>query len=595
MGGYSETEAPPATACWRCAGKGYRPKKVQKSEAERNTTKGIHQVVDEPCSVCKATGLLHRNRAKKEKPYKQFEGWKEPGPDVPEMNKTSLKLGGREELSSLLGKWKIIQNIDHHKYSTDDIVTAWVAYRVGKTMKNLMASDCTSRVAEPPKNLRFLDIGCGLGSVLLMNAWMHPTAPCIGIEAQPGRMSLAKRSVDYNGVSSRVMVLHGDLRNAQVVQVNAGAIRALHESYAGNEFKFPSVSASEEPLGSLPASSVSTLPHFDLITGTPPYFDVKQGGLPPDENSARCLFEYRGGIEAYCLAAKQYLAPHGLFVVCETALALERGYEAAEAAGLEVVARLDAKPKTDKAPLFIVYVMAHKSGPWTQHIQEWRREHACRNPTTATENDDTAATTTAPTDATSAFPCWQLPSDVFVSRSASDQEDLPHPDMRTSEYADALGVRLKDGASARQEEENAEKGANMGKAEYAEDETAPGKNEEVAVVPPKAKQATRGLHVDFAGKPLVWSASDTAEDNEEVQNGGEANAAPGAKRERSSVPSGEDMKRNKSKKPSKEASREAKLAMYHGLEIVRAISVREASNARTIEYKTLLWEMGKPG
>lgn len=577
---FSETEAPPATACWRCSGKGYRAQKVKKTEVEKNATKGQHLVENVSCTNCNGTGLIQRNRTKKQRPFKQFEGWAEPGPDVPEANKTSLNLGQREELSSLLGKWKIVQNIDHHKYSTDDIVTAWVAFRVGKVMERHISSHCAARGAEPPRNLRFLDIGCGLGSVLLMTAWMHPTAPCVGIEAQDGRMSLAKRSVEYNGASSRVMVIHGDLRNVNVVRENASAILALHETFAGSGFEFPNASNSEASAAASPQS-----PTFDLITGTPPYFDVKQGGLPSDENSARCLFEYRGGIEAYCMAAKQYLAPHGLFVVCETALALERGYKAAEAAGLEVVARLDAKPKTDKAPLFIVYVMAHKSGPWTHPMQQWRRRRASAGPQNTRDNNEddngsnssnrssagnSNSVTTAATDNANAYPAWELPADVFQVRSAQDQEDLPHPDMRTSEYAAALGVRLRDDS---------------------------GKQEQQKGSISRPKQATRGLHVDFAGKPLARVMADENAAQQDVP-GSDSDTQAGVKRARSSAEGkGEESTRGseESAKPRSAGSVNDRLSAYHGLEVAHVIAVREVSNVRTAEYKTLLWEMGKPG
>jgi len=46
-----------------------------------------------------------------------------------------------------------------------------------------------------------------------------------------------------------------------------------------------------------------------------------------------------------------------LFVVCETSLAIKRGYTGATAAGLSVLARVDCVPKVGKPPLFCVYIM----------------------------------------------------------------------------------------------------------------------------------------------------------------------------------------------------------------------------------------------
>lgn len=68
------------------------------------------------------------------------------------------------------GRWKIFQKIDRHRYSTDDLVTSWVACNESKRLGYISPN--------------MLDIGCGLGSVLMCNAWQLPTARCIGIEFQ---------------------------------------------------------------------------------------------------------------------------------------------------------------------------------------------------------------------------------------------------------------------------------------------------------------------------------------------------------------------------------------------------------------------------
>lgn len=50
-----------------------------------------------------------------------------------------------------------------------------------------------------------------------MNAWLHETSNCIGIEAQENRASMAARSVTYNGVGDRVTIINGDLRDPDVL------------------------------------------------------------------------------------------------------------------------------------------------------------------------------------------------------------------------------------------------------------------------------------------------------------------------------------------------------------------------------------------
>jgi tRNA1(Val) A37 N6-methylase TrmN6 len=241
-----------------------------------------------------------------------------------------------EEVCALAGRWGIYQHVALHRYSTDDVVTAWAAWRAGE---HLLRPALARRGVDSGVRCA-LDIGCGIGSVMLMTAWLHPTAACVGLEAQPARAARAARSVRLNlgddGGGGRVAVAVGDLRDAAV------SLPPLPQ--------LPSVA--DAPAGARPA--------FDLVTGTPPYFDLSAGGPPGSEESARCLFEYRGGIEAYCEAGARHAAPgHGLFVVVETALALTRSYAAAAAAGLRVLARLDVVPVAGKPPLINVFVMCH--------------------------------------------------------------------------------------------------------------------------------------------------------------------------------------------------------------------------------------------
>jgi len=247
-----------------------------------------------------------------------------------------LVAGAGEDASYLTGHWRIFQRRDTHRYSTDDVVTAWVAWRVGEVLQRSggvpeaapSAAAAAAAAAEPAAAapLRCIDIGCGIGSVLLMMAWLHPTAVCRGVEAQATRAAQAARSVRLNGAADRVSVVHADLRH----------LAAAGEGAA-----------------------------YDLVTGTPPYFDVAAGALPGSEEAARCLFEYRGGIEAYCAAAAGLMRrPAGLFIVVETSLEIARTYAAATAASLRVLARVDAVPKAGKPPLFSVFVMCLPDAPW---------------------------------------------------------------------------------------------------------------------------------------------------------------------------------------------------------------------------------------
>jgi tRNA1Val (adenine37-N6)-methyltransferase len=278
-------------------------------------------------------------------------------------------LAADEELSFLAGQWRIYQKLDKHRYSTDDVVTAWVAW-------------CAGRRLLPAPPARCVDIGCGIGSVLLMSAWLHPAARCVGIEAQPARAAQAARSAAYNlggpgsGGGGRVAVLNADLRDPAIVAKAAAASAGTAAPAPATDGASGNSNSSGDG-GAVASSSSSShapqppppphLPLFDLVTGTPPYFSVTAGGLPSTEETARCLFEYRGGVEAYAAAAARLLArPYGLFVVVETALELRRSYAAAAGAGLRVLARLDVVPKAGKPPLINVLVMCAQDAPYVR-------------------------------------------------------------------------------------------------------------------------------------------------------------------------------------------------------------------------------------
>jgi tRNA1Val (adenine37-N6)-methyltransferase len=62
---------------------------------------------------------------------------------------------------------------------------------------------------------RILDMGCGTGAIALMMAARLPQARITGLEIQPDMADMARRSVALNGLSDRVSVVCGDLRNAR--------------------------------------------------------------------------------------------------------------------------------------------------------------------------------------------------------------------------------------------------------------------------------------------------------------------------------------------------------------------------------------------
>ena len=108
----------------------------------------------------------------------------------------ALEPGSEETLDLLAGEWRVFQLRRGHRFSSDDLLTAWTAIRA-----------C-------PEARRLLDLGSGIGSVGLVTLWgMAPEATLRTVEVQEVSARLAQRTVLLNGLSDRVEVVQGDLRN----------------------------------------------------------------------------------------------------------------------------------------------------------------------------------------------------------------------------------------------------------------------------------------------------------------------------------------------------------------------------------------------
>jgi len=205
---------------------------------------------------------------------------------------------------ALTRDFRILQRAKGHRFSSDDLATAYVAWHTR------------------PSASRVLDLGCGIGSVLLHLAWKMTDASFVGVEAQAMSFALLERNVSRAGISSRVHVHHGDLRDDEVI-------------------------------AKLGAS-------FDLITGTPPYFPPGHASDAMDEQRAYARIEYRGGVEAYLATAGRLLARDGTVVMCGDARARQRVDRGAEAAKLHIVARCDVIPREGEAALFSVWTLGRE-------------------------------------------------------------------------------------------------------------------------------------------------------------------------------------------------------------------------------------------
>ncbi len=193
----------------------------------------------------------------------------------------ALAPGPGETLDCLGGHWKLFQLRSGHRYSTDDLLTAW------------FAASALGEAGQSPGH--HLDLGCGIGSVGLLVLWRFPSLHLLGVEAQEVSAALAARSFRYNGVSDRAAVRLGD-------------------------FRAPGVLAPEE--------------RFDLITGSPPYLVSGEARRSDRPQRGPCRFEDRGGAAAYLATAATHLAEGGLVAWVHASRHREANLAAAAAAGL---------------------------------------------------------------------------------------------------------------------------------------------------------------------------------------------------------------------------------------------------------------------
>ncbi|HEY9897548.1 MAG TPA: methyltransferase [Pantanalinema sp.] len=237
--------------------------------------------------------------------------WTPPGPVPPgDQGEPDLVPGPDETLDAFAGHWRLFQLRGGHRYSTDDLLGAWYAW------------DTMRLLDRTPANA--LDLGTGIGSVGLFVAWKYPALHLTGIEAQARSLSLARRSARYNGVAARARYLEGDLRE---LSMTVGA--------------------------------------FELVTGSPPYWDRADGTVSDAPQKGPCRFEFRGGVEGYCEAARAALAPQGVFAVVFDGRQTARLEVAAEAAGLEIFRLREVVSREGDPPLIVVAAMARAGeAPW---------------------------------------------------------------------------------------------------------------------------------------------------------------------------------------------------------------------------------------
>ncbi len=247
-----------------------------------------------------------------------FKHWAKPGPVPPGALGLGPEPGEGETLDAISGFFRLFQLRAGHRFSTDDVITAWYG-----------TSHC-------PSARTVLDLGSGIGTVGMIAAWRLPGARFVTVEAQEESVRLARKSAAWNGLEERYDIRQGDFRDPMLI---AEAER------------------------------------FDLVLGSPPYFPLGTGAASEHPQKVACRFELRGTIADYCATASRHLERGGFFACVfptDPVSQLDRVREGAAAAGLKIIRWRPVILREGAAPLLGLFGMVRAgdvpagTGTWTE-------------------------------------------------------------------------------------------------------------------------------------------------------------------------------------------------------------------------------------
>jgi len=245
-----------------------------------------------------------------------FKGWAKPGPIPPGALGEGPEIAPGETLDAISGYYRLFQLADGHRFSTDDVLTAWYG------------------TAHCPTAHTVLDLGSGIGTVGMIAAWRLPGARFVTVEAQEESVRLARKSAVWNGLADRYEIRQGDFRDVGVL---------------------------------------SETEKFDLVLGSPPYFPLGSGAEGDHPQKVACRFEMRGTVADYCVTAARHLARAGFFA-CVFPIDPEQQHErvraGAAAAGLKIVRWRPVVLREGARPLLGLFGMM-RSGDLPATVQPW--------------------------------------------------------------------------------------------------------------------------------------------------------------------------------------------------------------------------------
>ena len=170
---------------------------------------------------------------------------------------------------------------------------------------------------------RLLDLGCGVGPLMLIALLRFPKLRAVGVDVMEGAAALARENIVKNGLQDRAEVMRGDLRSLD---------RSLWDA-------------------------------FDLCISNPPYFEPDRGFRSPSETMAAARDGATGGVRDVCRAASRALIWGGRFYVCCPPERLSELFAALTAEHLEPKVLQLVHPALDRPPCLALAEAKKEGGP----------------------------------------------------------------------------------------------------------------------------------------------------------------------------------------------------------------------------------------
>ena len=202
-------------------------------------------------------------------------------------------------IDTLSGNFIIFQPENGQRYTTDDMLVAWLSVR---TLKKFL-----------PHSTCFLDLGSGLCSVPMILLWALPDLKGTGIELRGQRLCLGAKSCAANGLTPRFGLIRGDIRQVRLKK------------------KFPAA------------------------TSSPPYYEKHEGPISSNSDKASVRFELQGTIEDYFNAAAAHLEAGGFFTTVYPYHYMTRVFRAAKKNDFHLERRIDVIPRQTKPALLSLF------------------------------------------------------------------------------------------------------------------------------------------------------------------------------------------------------------------------------------------------